>query len=67
MTNVCKELCLLNNACKELLKELVEAYQELLNESKNLYAHYPNNVRITEEEYFESENALLKKFQDIIK
>ena len=51
-----------NNEYGKLLQELLQSYNDLLEEAICLYQHYPNNFRKTAEEYFKEEIELLKKF-----
>ena len=50
-----------NNEYGKLLQELLQSYNDLLEEAICLYQHYPNKFRKTAEEYFEEEIELLKK------
>jgi hypothetical protein len=48
---------------EESNKELLEAFRNLLEDAKYLYKFDPNNFQSTEDEYFQGENELIKKYE----
>lgn len=50
---------------KQLNTEMLEVLKDLLEDAKYLYNYYPNNFRLSPEEYFKIEIDMIEKVEEM--